>query len=174
MGRAVESALERDHVAAARGGLAQLDGGVDGVRAGRTAEVHLHAVGHPAGQHRQLGLGEGVLGRRRQVQPVHEATQLLGRRSDQLGVVVAQRQDPRPGEEVDEDVAVDVTQEAALGLVDGDREVPTVDAGVRLAPLLAGEQGRRAGTRQLAADGRARGGAEIVEQGHAVPPLAFS
>lgn len=56
------------------------------------------------------------------------ALQLLGRHPDQLGVAVAQGEHPGPGQEVDEDVAVDVPHEAARRLGQGDRQVAGVGA----------------------------------------------
>jgi hypothetical protein len=85
--------------------------------------VQLHPVAQPVGQHRQLRLDEVVLGRGREVQAVGVALELLGRHPDELGVAVPQREHAGAGQEVDEDVAVDVAHEAAGGLGRRERQV---------------------------------------------------
>jgi hypothetical protein len=66
--------------------------GVDGIGAGGPAEMHLHPLAHPLGQHRQLGVDELVLHRGREVQAVgvaHEAARRLGQGDRQVAGVGA-------------------------------------------------------------------------------------
>jgi hypothetical protein len=86
--------------------------------------VHLRPAPHAWRQHRQLRLHEGVLGRRREVEPVGVLGELAGGDGDQLRMAVAERQHPGAHEKVDEDVAVDVADEAAGRVLDGDRQMP--------------------------------------------------
>ena len=112
-GAAVEAAGEADDVAAAGRGLAQLDRRLDGVRAGGAAEVDLHPVPQGGRQHGELGGDEVVLRGGGQVQAVGEDLQLAGGDAHELGVVVPEGEHPGAGQEVDEDVAVDVAHQRA-------------------------------------------------------------
>ena len=93
---AVEAALEGDDVAAAGRGLAQLDRGVDGVGAGRAAEVHLASgpASRRAASTAARSVNASLAGEGRS-SPWQNTPELLGRRRHQLGVVVAQRQHAR-------------------------------------------------------------------------------
>jgi hypothetical protein len=55
-------------------------------------------------------------------------------------MVVTEREHARSGQEVDEDVPVEITDEAAPCLVDRDRDVPRVDPCVRLEPILPDQE----------------------------------
>src|SRR5262249_58492743 len=78
----------------------------------------------------------------------------------------------RAGEKVDENSAVDVSDEVAGRLGDGYRQVPWICAGVRLPLLLPSEQHRRAGSWQVANDVRTGQSDGFVEQGHDGPPIS--
>jgi hypothetical protein len=63
------------------------------------------------------------------VQPVGEGAELPGHAADDLRVVVAEREDACAGQEVDEDVSVDVADEAPCPFCQRDRQVTRVGAG---------------------------------------------
>jgi hypothetical protein len=77
----------------------------------------------------------------------------VGHRLDQLRVIVSKRQHPGTGEEVDEDIAVEVPDEAAGRLRDRDRQMSRIHPGVGLPPALPGEQFGRARSWQITIDG---------------------
>ncbi len=162
---AVEAALEADHLLAAGGRLAQLQGRLDGVRSGRAAEVDLRAVAHRLGEHPERQLGELVLDRGGEVQAVDQLVELAVRGGERLGRVVAEREHPGPGEEVEEDVAVEVLDITARRPADRDRQPPGIRTGVGLAPVLPVQQLRAARAGEAAPHG-GTGRGEVGELGH--------
>lgn len=126
---AVEAATEGDDAPATGGGLAELEGRLDGAGSGGSAEVHFHPGAQARRQHGELGLGEGVLDRGGEVQAVGEGAELPDHAADDLRVVVAEGEDARAGEEVDEEVPVDVLDEAPRSLGERDGQVAGVGAG---------------------------------------------
>ena len=175
VGAAVEAAVERDDVAAARRRLAELERRVDGVLAGGAAELDAGAALHLRRQEVELYRDELVLDRRRKVEPVAEQLELPADCVDDLGMVVPERQDARAGEEVDVDVAVDVADERPCRALDRDRQPARVRPRARLVGLLALQVAARGGARNggpnrrpLQSDARAR----HLDLGHVPPPMA--
>src|SRR5438046_1272242 len=80
-------------------GLAQLQGSVDGVRAGGPAELDLRALAHLRGQLRELCRGELVLDLGRQVERVTQERELLLDCLHHLGMAVTEGHRARAGQE---------------------------------------------------------------------------
>ena len=94
---------------------------------------------------------------------MREPPELLGHDPHQLWVVVTEREHARSGQEVDEDVPVEITDEAAPCLVNRDRDVPRVDPGVGLAPILPEQEFGRARPGKRAGDAGANGYIEVSQ-----------
>ena len=105
---------------------------------------------------------------RRKVQAVGIPGELFGRDRHEFGVVMAKGQDTGAGEEVNEDIAVEVADEAAVRGVDGNRQVPRVGAGAGLVAILAGQQFGRPRTGKFTGDMRAGRSGDAPENCHVI------
>ena len=163
MRAAVERSLERDDLPSPRRGLAELERRVDGVGSRRSAELDLHVVLHALRQERELERHELVLELGGEVEAVAENAQLPLHGLDDLGMVVAEGEHARAGQEVDEDVAVDILDVRPLRSTDCDRQAPRVRARVRFPFRLAFEQDTRSRPGERARDAR------VCQLAHAAP-----
>ncbi|MEK8169019.1 hypothetical protein NKH77_01845 [Streptomyces sp. M19] len=59
--------------------------------------------------------------------------------ADEFRVVVPEREHSGTCEKVDENIAVDIADETAVGVLDSDRKMAWIGAGVGLSGLLPGE-----------------------------------
>ena len=87
-----------------------------------------------------MSVDEGVLGGCGKVEAVRQPGELFAHHLNQFRVVVAQCQHAGTGEKVDEDVTVDVSDEATGCILDGDRQMSGVGTGAGLPALLPTEQ----------------------------------
>jgi hypothetical protein len=87
----------------------------------------------------------------------------------QLGMILAKRELARSSQKVDEHVPVEVTDEPARCLVDGDRNVPRVDPGVRLPPILSGRELGRTRPWKRASDSCANRYVDVFARVHCDP-----
>src|SRR5439155_3436599 len=110
--------------------------------AARTAELDARPRAHRIRQHRELRRDELVPDLRREIKPVREQWELAGDRREQLRVAMTERDGARAGQEVDEDVPVEVLDVRSRAPLDRDSQTPRIGADARLVLRLTLEQPR--------------------------------
>jgi len=146
VGHAVIAAAEGEQAAAPGGGLGELPGGLDRIRAARPAELHARAGRQRPRQVVEQLAGQLVLDRGGQVERLQGQALVEGGadRLDDDGMAVAERERAGAGQAVDIAAAVAGDEVDALAADERERQAARVGAGAGLAPGLPPQDAGRA------------------------------